>query len=53
VIVFVGFQAEHTLGRKLVEGWDVVPIFGVPTPSAELRSSSSMAYPPMPTVMIY
>ena len=31
VIVFVGFQAEHTLGRKLVEGWDVVPIFGVPT----------------------
>jgi metallo-beta-lactamase family protein len=32
VIVFVGFQAEHTLGRKLVESWDVVPIFGVPTP---------------------
>jgi len=32
VIVFVGFQAEHTLGRRLVEGWDVVPIFGVPTP---------------------
>jgi metallo-beta-lactamase family protein len=32
VIVFVGFQAEHTLGRKLVEGWDVVPILGVPTP---------------------
>jgi metallo-beta-lactamase family protein len=31
VIVFVGFQAEHTLGRKLVEGWDVVPLFGVPT----------------------
>ena len=32
MIVFVGFQAEHTLGRKLIEGWDVVPIFGVPTP---------------------
>ncbi|MBM4139035.1 MAG: MBL fold metallo-hydrolase [Nitrospira sp.] len=32
VIVLVSFQAEHTLGRKLVEGWDVVPIFGVPTP---------------------
>ena len=32
VIVIVGFQAEHTLGRKLIEGWDVVPIFGVPTP---------------------
>ena len=31
VIVFVGFQAEHTLGRKLVEEWDTVPIFGVPT----------------------
>lgn len=32
IIVIVGFQAEHTLGRKLVEGWDVVPIFGVLTP---------------------
>jgi len=31
VIAIVGFQAEHTLGRKLVEGWDVVPIFGRPT----------------------
>ena len=31
-IAIVGFQAEHTLGRKLVEGWDTVPIFGVPTP---------------------
>lgn len=32
VIAIVGFQAEHTLGRKLVEGWETVPIFGVPTP---------------------
>ncbi|MBM4120014.1 MAG: MBL fold metallo-hydrolase [Nitrospira sp.] len=32
VIVIVGFQAEHTLGRKLVENWDVVPIFGIPIP---------------------
>ena len=32
IVAIVGFQAEHTLGRKLVEGWDVVPIFGVPTP---------------------
>ena len=32
VIAIVGFQAEHTLGRKLVEGRDVVPIFGIPTP---------------------
>ena len=31
IIVIVGFQAEHTLGRKLVEEWDTVPIFGVPT----------------------
>jgi metallo-beta-lactamase family protein len=32
VVAIVGFQAEHTLGRKLVEGWDVVPIFGAPVP---------------------
>ncbi len=32
IIAIVGFQAEHTLGRRLVEGWDTVPIFGVPTP---------------------
>jgi len=32
VIAIAGFQAEHTLGRKLVEGWDTVPIYGVPTP---------------------
>jgi metallo-beta-lactamase family protein len=32
VIVIVGFQAEHTLGRKLVENWDTVPIFGISTP---------------------
>ena len=31
VVVLVGFQAEHTLGRKLVEEWDTVPIFGIPT----------------------
>jgi metallo-beta-lactamase family protein len=32
IIALVGFQAEHTLGRKLIEEWDKVPIFGVPTP---------------------
>jgi metallo-beta-lactamase family protein len=32
IIAIVGFQAEHTLGRKLVEGWETVPIFGRPTP---------------------
>ena len=28
----IAIQAEHTLGRRLVEGWDVVPIYGIPTP---------------------
>ncbi len=66
VIVFVGFQAEHTLGRKLVEGWDVVPIFGVPTPrraqvvkfnglSAHADRNDLLAYiraiDPLPSVM--
>jgi metallo-beta-lactamase family protein len=32
IVAIVGFQAEHTLGRKLVEEWNTVPIFGVPTP---------------------
>jgi len=27
-ILFVGYQAEHTLGRKILEGQQVVPIFG-------------------------
>jgi metallo-beta-lactamase family protein len=27
-ILFVGYQAEHTLGRKILEGQSVVPIFG-------------------------
>ncbi|MBN1994248.1 MAG: MBL fold metallo-hydrolase, partial [Anaerolineae bacterium] len=27
-ILFVGYQAEHTLGRKILEGEPVVPIFG-------------------------
>ena len=32
IVAIVGFQAEHTLGRKLIEGWDTVPIFGLPVP---------------------
>ncbi len=29
-ILITGFQAEHTLGRKIVEKWPEVPIFGEP-----------------------
>ena len=32
IIALVGFQAEHTLGRKLIEEWDMVPILGRPIP---------------------
>jgi metallo-beta-lactamase family protein len=34
-VLITGFQGEHTLGRKLVEKWPQVPIFGEPM---ELRA---------------
>jgi metallo-beta-lactamase family protein len=31
-ILVTGFMAEHTLGRKIVDKWPEVPIFGEPVP---------------------
>ena len=41
IIALVGFQAEHTLGRKLIEEWDMVPIFGLSHSSASEDCSIS------------
>jgi metallo-beta-lactamase family protein len=32
MVLITGFQAENTLGRKIVEKWPEVPIFGEPVP---------------------
>ena len=31
-VLIAGFQAEHTLGRKILDGHPTVPVFGDPTP---------------------
>ena len=31
-ILLTGYQAEYTLGRKIEEHWNEVPVFGEPTP---------------------
>lgn len=38
-VLFVGFQVENTLGRKILDGWKEVPIFGDQWPvRAQIRS---------------
>ncbi len=38
-VLFVGFQVENTLGRKILDGWKTVPILGEEWPvRAQIRS---------------
>jgi len=38
-VLFVGFQVQHTLGRKILDGWKEIPIFGQKWPvRAHIRS---------------
>ncbi len=43
-VLITGFQAEHTLGRKILDGWQEVPIFGEPvTVRAEVVSLDELS----------
>jgi metallo-beta-lactamase family protein len=43
-VLFTGFQGEHTLGRKILEGQSEVPIFGEPvTVRAEVLSLDELS----------
>ncbi len=43
-VLIVGFNAAHTLGRRLADGYDVVNIFGVPhTVRAEIQKVSGLS----------
>jgi metallo-beta-lactamase family protein len=43
-ILLTGYQAEHTLGRKIEERWEEVPIFGEPMPlRAEVQKLDALS----------
>jgi metallo-beta-lactamase family protein len=43
-ILLTGYQAEHTLGRKIEEQWEEVPIFGEPMPlRAEVQKLDALS----------
>jgi metallo-beta-lactamase family protein len=43
-ILLTGYQAEYTLGKKIEEHWDEVPIFGEPMPlRAEVQKLDALS----------
>jgi metallo-beta-lactamase family protein len=43
-ILLTGYQAEYTLGKKIEEHWDEVPLFGEPTPlRAEVQKLDALS----------
>jgi metallo-beta-lactamase family protein len=43
-ILLTGYQAEHTLGKKIEEQWEEVPIFGEPMPlRAEVQKLDALS----------